>query len=221
MKNVFLSLTITLGLIFATSCSDLTTSPAEPREMKVQSNLDSSYFNFAPIKERPNKDTTKKDTAERKRDTVKKENPSIFNDLIIRLQLTPSQMEIVKKMLAEHRSCTENCVKALKDAEREIQTRARNQESEIKKLFESGKITREQARRRLEELKKKTNEDLKNLPIRKSVQECIKSCDSSFINQLERILSIDQKPILKKWLESRAKRGQSDKKDTVTVGKRG
>jgi len=235
MKTTILTIVLALTILIVPSCSDITTSPDQQMLTEyVQTNPDATNNEVSPIGERPNKDTVKKDTSDKKRDTVgrkkdttekkrdttKKEVPSIFNDLLIRLKLTPAQRVLVEKLLAEHRACVENCVLPLREAEKEIQTRSRIAEEQIKKALANGEITRTQAREKLNALKQRVNFELKNIPIRKSTQECIKSCDSSFISQLEKILSPEQKKTLKLWLEQKSKRGQSDKKDTVVV-KRG
>jgi hypothetical protein len=197
--------------------------PKDPNPMYLFNSTENSSPEVGQIGERPNKDTVKSDTTNReKRDTVKRQPPTIFGDLLVKLNLTTEQKSVVNNLLKEYNSCRENCVRAQRDAERQILITARSKEEAIKKELQEGKITKSQARERLANLKKETNELLKNLPIRTKIQECLKTCDNSFINSLERILNENQKTILKKWLESRNKRGNAgDKKDTVTVGKRG
>jgi hypothetical protein len=228
MKNVILSIAFLLGILMVPSCSDITTKPEEPNAMYFQVNGDGSYAEPEAVGERPNRDSVKKDTTDRKRDTttgrkdtVKKAPPTIFGDLLNKLNLGPDQNAIVERLLAQHKACVEECVKPLKAAEAEILAKARKQEAEIKKAVEAGTITKAQARVKLAALKANVNKALKSLPVRRSVQECIKACDATFINGLERILSADQKIILKSWLDSRAKRGTSGKKDTTDVKPRG
>lgn len=228
MKNVILSIAFLLGILMVPSCSDITTKPEEPNAMYFQVNSDGSYAEPEAVGERPNRDSVKKDTTDRKRDTttgrkdtVKKAPPTIFGDLLNKLNLGPDQKAIVERLLAQHKACVEECVKPLKAAEAEILAKARKQEAEIKKAVEAGTITKAQARVKLAALKANVNKALKSLPVRRSVQECIKACDATFINGLERILSADQKIILKSWLDSRAKRGTSGKKDTTDVKPRG
>lgn len=228
MKKTILAVALLCGSFLIPACSDFYTKPEEPQQMLVQTNSDGTFSGPEGIGERPNRDTVKKDTTERKKDTtnkerkdtVKKTPPTIFNDLLVRLDLNSNQKVIVEKLLAEHRSCVENCVKPLKEAEARILADARSKEAEIKKAVESGTISKSEARQRLATLKSNVNKALKELPIRSKVQECIKSCDAAFINQLERILSDRQKLVLKTWLDSRSKRGTGDKKDTIVV-KRG
>lgn len=228
MKNTILSIALLLGIFMVPSCSDITTKPEEPNAMYFQVNSDGSYTEPEAVGERPNKDSVKKDTTDRKRDTtsgrkdtVKKVPPTIFGDLLNKLNLGPEQKAIVERLLAQHRACVEECVKPLKAAEAEILAKARLQEAEIKKAVEAGTITKAQARAKLVALKTSVNKALKSLPVRQPVQECIKACDAAFINGLERILNSDQKIILKRWLDSRAKRGTSEKKDSTDVKPRG
>lgn len=235
MKRIILGIFATLMFTVMISCTDTMTTPQESQEFRMQINSDGSLDHIAEIGERPNKDTVKKDTSDRKRDTVekkrdtsskekrdtvKKQNPTIFKDLLIRLDLDSTQKSIVERLLAQHRSCIENCVKPLKEAEAAILSRARVQEQEIKKALSEGKITKAQAREKLSLLKANVNKALKEIPIRAKVQECIKGCDAAFIHELEKILYPKQKLILKTWIDSRSKRGTSDKKDTIP-GKRG
>ena len=229
MKNVFLSLFAAFGIAMIPACSDVVNAPIEPQE--VRSTYTPTFSDIQPIEvDGPKRDTVKKDTTERKKDTtdrgrkdtVKRVPPTIFGDLLVKLNLSPVQKPVVEKLLAEYRSCVENCTKAMRDAEAKIFAAARAQEKEIKKAVEAGTITKAQARERLNALKKSVNEQLKNLPIRANVQECIKTCDAAFLAQLERILTPEQKLILKSWLEARTKRGTSGGgKDTVVVNPRG
>lgn len=229
MKKTILAIALLCGSFLIPACSEFYTQPEEPQQMYVQSNSDVSFSEPEKIGERPNRDTVKKDTTERKKDTtntgrkdtVKKVPPTIFNDLLIRLELNAEQKVIVEKLLAEHRACIENCVKPLKEAEAKILAEAKLKEAEIKRAAESGKISKIEARQKLAALKANVNKALKNIPIRSKVQECMKSCDAAFIHQLERILSDKQKLVLKKWLDARSKRGPSDKKDTINVKPRG
>lgn len=230
MKNAILIALFFFGVTMVPSCSDVLTKPEDPQAMYAQVNSDGSYFVPQGIGERPGgprdtvkKDTTgnKRDTTNARRDTVKKAPPTIFADLLVKLNLTPEQKSVVEKLLAEHKACTENCLKALKAAEAEVIAKARNQESEIKAALEAGRITKAQAREKLAALKASVNKTLRELPIRLNVQECIKGCDAAFINALENILTPQQKPILKAWLEARAKRSTGGKKDTVVVNPRG
>lgn len=235
MKRIILGIFALLMMSIAPSCTDTLTTPTDSQEFKMQINSDGSLDETHGIGNRLEKDTVKRDTSEKKRDTVEKKRdtvsrekrdtvkrtpPTIFKDLLIRLELDSSQKSIVEKLLAQHRSCIENCIKPLREAEAAIFSRARIQEQEIKKALSEGKITKAQAREKLAQLKVSVNKALRDIPVRSKVQDCIKSCDAAFIHELEKILSPRQKLVLKTWLDSRSKRGTSDKKDTVVV-KRG
>lgn len=227
MKIIILSILTLIGII-TTSCSDLVTRPEEPQAIYLQTNDNTNSLFFEPIKERPNRDSVKKDTVERKKDTTSnrkdttvKPRPSVFTDLLKTLNLTDEQKPIVEKLLEEHRNCVENCLKPLRAAEAEIFTSARAREIEIKKALAAGKITKSQAREKLHALKVSVNKALKELPIRAKVQECIKSCDSAFVNSLDRVLNERQRLILKNWIESRTKRRTNGKKDSTDVKPRG
>jgi polyhydroxyalkanoate synthesis regulator phasin len=94
---------------------------------------------------------------------------------------------------------------------------ARIEEDKIKELVKAGKITKEVARRELAQLKKSTQERLKALP-REKVRECLKECDTRFLNSLKEILTPEQRITLEKWIASREKRG-TDKKTGNTGGR--
>jgi len=230
MKNTILTMLFLFGVAMVPSCSDMMMPPQEPKALYMQMNSDATYYQPQEIGKRPEgprdtvkKDTTggKRDTVNPRKDTVKKAPPTIFGDLLVKLNLTAEQKPIVEKLLAEHKACIENCLKALKAAEAEIIARARKQESEIKAAVEAGTITRVQAREKLAALKASVNKALRELPIRQKVQECMKGCDAAFINALENILLPEQKLVLKTWLDARSKRGTDGKKDTVVVNPRG
>jgi len=228
MKKIFLALSLFIGSLVIYSCSDMANNPNDsaPAPMYLFNSTEGSTVQ-TEIGDRPNKDTVKKDTTGRDRkDTVKKQPATIFNDLLIKLNLTVEQKVLVERFLNEYNSCRENCVRPLKEAERQILLTARAKEEAIKKAVKEGTISNLEARRRLTNLKKETNELLKNLPIRTKVQECLKTCDLAFINSLERILDEKQRVILKSWLDSRAKRGnvgdrKDGGKDTVVVNPKG
>ena len=88
---------------------------------------------------------------------------------------------------------------------------ARLQEESIKTKVKSGEMTKEQGRLQLRRLREETQIKLKSLP-KEKVRECVKSCDTTFIQQLKEILTPEQKIILEKWVSSREKRGTTDDK---------
>lgn len=236
MKKTLFSIFFAASLTFLPSCSNMVQDPETPQDAMMSYATGSSFVDeIGSIGERPNRDTPKKDTTERKRDTVDRRKdtsssgkrdtvkapPSVFGDLLVKLLLTSEQKPIVERLLAEHRSCTSSCVKALKESEMQILIAARQKEREIKSALESGKITKTQAKERLSLLKKWVNDQLKNNPVRSKVKECMKSCDAAFINQLERILTPQQKQILASWLDAKNKRGASGRKDSTSTGTRG
>jgi Spy/CpxP family protein refolding chaperone len=96
---------------------------------------------------------------------------------------------------------------------------ARIEEKKIKDAVKAGTITKEVARRELAQLKQSTQEKLKALPKGK-VRECLKECDTQFLNSLKEILTPEQKIKLERWIASRQKRG-TDKKDTTNTKGRG
>lgn len=196
MKTTLLSIITVLSLSLI-GCSNVGTEPTETTPLY-------SVPTLTEIVE-TNENNPKSVETPRKPD-VKKPVPSIFGDLIQKLNLTTEQKPIVEQFLIEHRTCVEACVKGLKDAERQILMNARIQEEKIKSKLKNGEITGEQARRELRQLREKTNAQLKELPKGK-VRECIKSCDDQFIARLKEILTPEQKIILEQWLASRNKRG--------------
>lgn len=201
MKTTLLSIitVFSLGLV---GCSNMGTEPTETAPLYAISNPNEIV--------ETNQENPQSVETPRKPD-VKKPAPSIFGDLIQKLNLTPEQKPIVESLLKEHRVCVESCVKGLKDAERQILMNARTEEAKIKELLKKGEITGEQARRELRQLRERTNAQLKELPKGK-VRECIKSCDDQFIAKLKEILTTEQKIILEKWVVSRGKRGPTEEK---------
>jgi hypothetical protein len=199
MKTTLLSLiaVFCLGII---GCSNTETGPTEPEAMYTTMVVESDgSISEQPI-ERPNPDKGKKVA------------PSPFVDLLRLLNLTPEQRPLVERLLIQHRECTQSCIETLKTAEREILMNARVEENKIKDAVKAGTITKEVARRELAQLKKSTQERLKALP-REKVRECLKGCDTQFLNSLKEILTSEQKIILEKWIASRQKRGTTDDKN--------
>ena len=88
MKKTIASIALLLAVLILPSCSDIATKPEEPQAMNMQVNSDVTFTNPEPIKERPNRDSVKKDTTERRKDTVSKPRPIIFGDLLVSLNLT-------------------------------------------------------------------------------------------------------------------------------------
>jgi hypothetical protein len=207
MKTSLISLITILGLIGIVGCSNTEMGPTEPESMHTMMTLDSNgSISEQPI-ERP------------KPDTGKKVVPSPFVDLIRVLNLTPEQKPLVERLLIQHRECTQSCIQTLKTIEREILMNARIEEKRIKDAVKAGTITKEVARRELAQLKQSTQEKLKALP-KDKVRECLKECDTRFLNSLKEILTPEQKIKLERWIASREKRG-TDKKDTTNTKGRG
>lgn len=193
MKTFFLSI-IALTLV---ACSDVTVDPLETSVIN-NTEFQTNESALESVKERPNPDNGKKP-----------QPTSIFTDLLIKLKLNAEQKTIAERLLTEHKSCVESCIKELKDAERQIMMNARKQEETIKAKAKSGEITREQARIELRQLRESIDAQLKAIP-REKVRECIKSCDEAFIAQLKAILTPEQKVILERWVISRQKRGTTE-----------
>jgi hypothetical protein len=203
MKTTLLSLITVLGLIAIVGCSNTETGPTEPESMYTTMSFNSDgSISEQPI-ERP------------KPDNGKKVVPSPFIDLIRLLNLTSEQRPLVERLLIQHRECTQSCIETLKIAEREILMNARIEEKKIKDAVKAGTITKEVARRELAQLKQSTHEKLKALP-KDKVRECLKECDTRFLNSLKEILTPEQKIKLERWIASREKRG-TDKKDTTNT----
>jgi len=209
MKTTLLSIiaVLSLGLV---GCSNMATEPTEDTPLYSTYNPYNETTQGGEVGEREKKDSVRKDTTNKPR-------PSIFGDLLVKLNLTPEQKPVVERLLAQHRACVEACVQGLKDAERQILMNARQQEETIKKKIKSGEITGEQGRRELRQLRETTNAQLKELPKGK-VRECVKSCDDQFIAKLKELLTPEQKIILERWIVSREKRETTDDK---TPGGRG
>jgi hypothetical protein len=199
MKTTLLSLIAVFSLAII-GCSNTETGPTEPEAMYTTMGFNSDgSISEQPI-ERPNPDNGKKVA------------PTPFVDLLRLLNLTPEQRPLVERLLIQHRECTQSCIETLKTAEREILMNARLEEQKIKDAVKAGTITKEVARRELAQLKKSTQERLKSLP-REKVRECLKGCDTQFLNSLKEILTSEQKIILEKWIASRQKRGTTEDKN--------
>lgn len=201
MKTVLLSMFAVFSLVVV-GCSNMGTEPIESSPLFATYN---PYGNGTQSDEVGDRNSEK-------RDSVRKQpRPTIFGDLLQRLNLTREQKPTVERFLTEHRNCVESCVKELKDAERQILMNGRVEEDKIKTKVKNGEITREQARQELRKLRESVNTRLKELP-KDKVRECIKSCDDRFIANLREILTSEQRIILEKWLVSRSKRGTTNDK---------
>lgn len=203
MKTILLAY-ITILSIGLIGCSDISTEPIQENSSYSMVNSNDESTQGGEVGERGKKDSVRKDTTNKPR-------PTIFGDLLQKLNLTSEQKPVVERLLSEHKACVDACVKGLKDAERQIIMNARLEEAKIKELLKKGEITGDQARRELRQLREKTNAQLKELPKGK-VRECVKSCDDQFIVKIKEILTPEQKTILEKWLVSRNKRGTTDDK---------
>lgn len=203
MKTTLLSIiaVLSLGLV---GCSNMGTEPTEETAVFSAYNPYDESTQGGEVGERGKKDSVRKDT-------VNKPRPTIFGDLLVKLNLTSEQKPVVERLLAQHRACVEACVQGLKNAEREILMNARLQEEAIKTKVKNGELTKEQGRLQLRQLREETQIKLKALP-KERVRECVKSCDTTFIQQLREILTPEQKLILEKWIASREKRGTTDDK---------
>lgn len=203
MKTALLSIIVILSLGLV-GCSNMSTEPTENITLYSTHNPYDETSNGGEVGDRGKKDSVRKDTTNKPR-------PTIFGDLLVKLNLTPEQKPVVERLLVEHRTCVEACVQGLKNAEREILMNARLQEESIKTKVKNGELTKEQGRLQLRQLREKTQNELKSLP-KEKVRECVKSCDDQFIAKLKEILTSEQKIILEKWIVSRSKRGTTDDK---------
>ena len=201
MKTTLLSLITVLLAIALVGCSNMGTEPTEETAV---------FATYNPYDESTQSGQVEERKPDRK-DTVTKPRPTIFGDLLVKLNLTSEQKPVVERLLAQHRACVEACVQGLKNAEREILMNARLQEEAIKTKVKNGELTKEQGRLQLRQLREETQIKLKALP-KERVRECVKSCDTTFIQQLKEILTTEQKIILEKWVASREKRGTTDDK---------
>lgn len=206
-----IKLFISAALVFiSVACTNSSNDPVSPdQQISIQEEQKGSSITG---------DERKKGD-DRKKDTVRKAPNPVFNDLLIKLNLSPEQSSIVQSLLVQHRICTEECIKALKSAEREVMINARVKEAQIKQDLKAGKITTVEARELLSRLKAETKESLRNLKVRVRVIECLASCDSAFIAELQKILSPDQIVVLRSWLDAKVKRGRG--RDSVNIGPRG
>jgi len=201
MKTTLLSLITVLLALASVGCSNMGTEPTDEAPL---------YSTYNPYDESTQSGQVEERKPDRK-DTANKPRPTIFGDLLVKLNLTSEQKPIVERLLAQHRACVEACVQGLKNAEREILMNARLQEEAIKTKVKNGELTKEQGRLQLRQLREETQIKLKALP-KERVRECVKSCDTTFIQQLKEILTTEQKIILEKWVASREKRGTTDDK---------
>lgn len=198
MKTTLLSIiaVLSLGLI---GCSNMGTEPTGETAV---------FATYNPYDESTQSGQVEERKPERK-DTATKPRPTIFGDLLVKLNLTPEQKPVVERLLTQHRACVESCIQGLKNAEREILMNARLQEESIKTKVKNGELTKEQGRIELRQLRESVNTQLKSLP-KDKVRECVKSCDTTFIQQLKEILTTEQQKILEQWIASREKRGTTD-----------
>jgi polyhydroxyalkanoate synthesis regulator phasin len=203
-QNVFKTLAMVafsvmaLGLV---ACSELGSNPAEP--MAMFANVETTFdLNGQPVdftdatletpmavKERPN--------------PGQKEPRNPFGRLIAALNLTPDQKAQVERLLAAHKDCATAALDRLKSAERAILNRAKSAQEEIKASAEAGKITREEARRKIHDLNKAAREAIKNLPEREAARAALKACDDAFLARLSSILDEKQKGILDTFVKNR------------------
>lgn len=193
MRTTLLSI-ITILSFGLVGCSNMGTEPTEPTQIFATYNSTEEMTQGEEVGERK---PDRKDTVNKP-----KPRPTIFGDLLVKLNLTSEQKPVVERLLSEHKACVDACVKGLKDAEREIMINARLQEKTIKEKVKKGEITREQARIELRQLRERVNMQLKELP-KDKVRECVKSCDTTFLLKLKEILSPEQREILQKWWVNR------------------
>lgn len=209
MKTTLLSLiaVLSLGLV---GCSNMGTEPTEETPIYSVYNPYDGTTQGGQVEER------KPDT----KDTTKKPQPTIFGDLLVKLNLTAEQKPVVERFVSEYRSCVESCVQGLKAAEREILMNARIQQDAITAKVKSGELTKEQGRLQLRQLREETQTRLKALP-KDKVRECVKSCEEQFIARLKEILTPEQKITLERWIVIRTQRGTGPTKDTTNTKGRG
>lgn len=155
----------------------------------------------------PHESTHAITTDTNRKEVPKNTRPSIFGDLLVKLNLSREQTKIINVLLTKHKLCIENCISILKRAEREILIDAKVKENDIKSKLKAGEITQSEAREQLKDLKEKVNQALKLTIVKTNVKQCIISCDKEFLNELQRVLNSEQLIILEKWKTEKSKRG--------------
>lgn len=190
--NIKLLLACAISLL-SIACTDQL-SPVEPSTSILSLNTPDSNIQAIPP------DKTKKESPRNTR-------PSIFGDLLAKLNLSVEQKKAVEPLLANHKKCIMECSNILKQAERQILINAKIKEDSIKAKLKSGELTRDEAMKQLRLLKDQVNQDLKSIIIKTKVKECVTTCDNVFILELKSLLNPDQLILVEKWQSQKNKRG--------------
>ena len=117
------------------------------------------------------------------------------------LQITPEQVEEVRRFMQAHRDCVKEPHKAFREAAAPYLQAANEQRREILARFRNGEITREEAKELIKQVNIETREAIQNDPLVQAAQEEICACKITLLDNIASVLDERQIIIWNAWVE--------------------
>ena len=111
---------------------------------------------------------------------------NIFQGIIKRLDLDSMQRTLASIYLKKHEDCIKSCLSSIKLEER--------------KILDSAKVVRLEARTKMTELNRTIKINIVALNDKFKVKDCMESCDKEFISSFSEILNPEQLKRFNDWL---------------------
>lgn len=192
----FLYLLISSILLF--SCQELPTRNQDViEEIEKLDYTTFSINSYNPEFLQESEDSLLKVVRDSSKNTPKR---NIFNGIVKRLGLDSTQNMVADSLLTNHRKCVESCISFIKIEEKNLIDSARIQIDLVRKDLDSGVITRQSARRLIQEINTTLKRKLLQLNDKFKVKNCMESCDREFIVEFSKILNPIQMKRFNDWL---------------------
>ena len=141
------------------------------------------------------------------RDTKNKMSPNankrLMLDKVFRsMKLTDEQKAKIRELMNAHIRCEMQWFRKLQAAREEIVNRSNAAIRNVMEQVKSGKLTRQEAQRQIQQINMKTREAIKNLPINDEILKGIIRCREEFFAAVASLLNDEQLAIWKRFLAS-------------------
>jgi hypothetical protein len=146
--------------------------------------------------ERPDKEGKKSCGDKNGKKHPKKQNPRGLPFILKQLNLSASQKESIKGYLAQHCDCVYEHHQKVFEIHHDLMKRANKRRMELLAAYKDGKITKEQLRKQLDELRNKVKSELQNHEVKQMHIRIMRQCREELGRKIESVLNADQ---LTKW----------------------
>lgn len=181
------------------------TAPTETTEVAIAPNESVSNEANPPCMGkmgRPEKDGKKPCGDKNGKKHPKKQNPHGLPFILKQLNLSASQKESIKGFLSQHCDCVSEHHQKVFEIHHDLMKRANERRLELIAAYKNGKITKDQLKNQLNELRNKVISELQNHEVKKMHMRIMRGCREELAKNIESILNADQLKTWKRWKAS-------------------